>query len=301
MKVSLVIPNWNGAEKLKKNLPKVLEVARAERIEEIIVSDDASKDNSVKILKSEFPEVVVLESKAARNLGFSSNVNRGVKQSKGDLVMLLNTDATLSENFLKPLLPHFENSKVFGVGCNTGGTWATATFKDGFFQHSQAFQTTSGEAKAHITLWASGGSGVFRKSIWEELGGLDPLYNPFYVEDLDLGYRAWKRGYKNIWEPRSLVKHYKEKGVIESNFSEHLIKNITERNMLIFTWKNITSKKLMAEHKKALVKMFLQHPKYSLIIIAALRKLSQILARRKIEERDAKLADEEILYIFALE
>lgn len=299
MKVSIVIPNWNGSEKLRRNLPKVLEAARANNIEEIIISDDASTDDSVKLLKSEFSEAIVIESGKAKNEGFSSNVNRGVKKATGDLIFLLNSDATPGKDFLKSVLPHFETPKVFSVGCNTGGLWAIGEFKDGFFWHNQAQKPSTCEAEAHKTLWVSGGSGFFRKSVWEELGGLDILFDPFYLEDLDLGYRAWKRDYINMWEPKSLVEHYKEKGVIEGNFSKSAIQNTSDRNLLIFIWKNITSRKMVSDHKIALIKMLLKHPKYWLIFSAALLKLPKIMEKRKVESRAAKLTDEEVLSIFA--
>ena len=85
------------------------------------MSDDASTDDSLKIVKSQFKEVVVLESKIERNLGFSSNVDKGVREAKGDLIVLFNTDAAPSKDFLKPILSHFDDPKVFSVGCNTGG------------------------------------------------------------------------------------------------------------------------------------------------------------------------------------
>ncbi|MCL5783778.1 MAG: glycosyltransferase family 2 protein [Patescibacteria group bacterium] len=299
VKISIVIPNWNGAEKLLRNLPQVLEAARFNKVEEVIVSDDASSDESVQIIKSRFPQVKLLESKASRNLGFSSNVDKGVKEVTGDLVVLLNTDAVPAKDFLKSVLLHFEDPKVFSVGCNAGGLWAIGKFENGYFWHNQARKTSTCEAETHKTLWVSGGSGIFRKALWDEMGGLDTLYDPFYLEDLDLGYRAWKRGYTNLWEPKSLVEHYKEPGVIETNYSKTMVSQTAQRNLLIFTWKNITSDKLIVDHKKALMKMVLQHPKYGLIVYEALKRLPQILAKRKVEKRQSKLTDEEIFSIFS--
>ncbi len=291
MKVSIVIPNWNGEEKLKKHLPGVLEIAKANGVHEVIVSDDASTDGSVQLLKSQFPEVVLVERK--KNGGFSSNVNTGVKKASGDLVFLLNTDAGLEKDVFKYALPHFENPNVFSVGCNVGGSFARGEFKNGFFWHSQ------GEgAQTHRTLWASGGSGIFRKSIWEELGGLDELFNPFYEEDVDLGYRATKRGYINIWEPKAKVEHYKEPGVISLNFAKSKVKKTAERNQLIFIWKNITSENLFKEHKKTLVKMLIQHPKYWVTFLAALSKLLEIRKKREVEKKESKLSDEEVFSLF---
>lgn len=296
-KTSIVIPYWNGAEKIKKYLPKVLEFAKKNSIDEIIATDDASTDETVNLLKKDFPEITIVERK--KNEGFSSNVNTGVSKATGDFIFLLNSDAAPEPDVLKYALQHFANPKVFSVGCNVGGLWAVGQFENGFFKHDQAHQTTSGEAKAHKTLWVSGGSGIFRKSIWDELGGLDELFNPFYVEDVDLGYRAWKRGFINIWESKSKVDHYKEKGVIEDNFSRKKINDISERNMLIFIWKNITSKELMNEHIVALQKWLFSHPKYWIVFLSALVKYPEIMKKREIEKRHAKLSDEDIFNIFS--
>lgn len=298
MKVSIVIPYWNGAEKIKKHLPDVLKFAKENNVLEIIASDDCSSDETVKLLKEQFPEVATVERK--KNEGFASNVNSGFEKAKGDYIFLLNSDATPDKDALKFTLPHFNNPKVFSVGCRVGdGLWSTGKFEKGFFWHDQAHQTWSDEAKFHQTLWASGGSGIFRKTVWDELKGLDELFNPFYVEDVDLGYRAVKRGYINVWEPKSRVEHYKEKGVIESNFSKNTINNTAERNMLIFIWKNITSKKLIAEHRKALVKRMMTHPKYWLIFLSALKKYPEIMKKREIEKKEAKITDEEIFSLFS--
>lgn len=292
--VSIIIPNWNGENKLKKHLPSVIKAAKHSNTVEVIVVDDASSDGSVRVVKSEFPDVKLITKE--KNSGFSSTVNLGVQKSEGDLVVLLNSDASPKEDFLDSLIPHFSDPLVFSVGCDTGGSFALASFKDGFFWHSQA---SSKPKTAHKTLWVSGGSGIFRKSIWEELGGLDTVYDPFYEEDLDIGYRAYKRGYTNLWEPKSIVEHYQEEGVISKNFSKSHINSIAQRNQLIFIWKNITSQELISEHKKALLKMLLTHPKYWPIFASAFVKLPDIMKKRKEEQEKSKLTDEEVLALFA--
>lgn len=295
MKISIIIPNWNGAEKLRKHMPDVLAAAKFSEIDEVIVSDDASTDNSVEILENEFPEVRVVV--RGKNGGFASNVNFGVKHATGDLIVLLNTDASPHKDFLKFVLPHFKESQVFSVGCNVGGVWAVAKFEKGFFWHNQANISPADAKDPHLTLWASGGSSILRKSIWDELQGFDSLFDPFYEEDLDLGYRATKRGYINIWEPRSKVTHYQEKGVIAKNFSSNKILRVAERNQLIFIWKNITSDKMIKAHILSLAKMLLIHPKYWLIFLSALVKLPRILKKRE-KEKYTKLTDEQVLAKF---
>ncbi len=291
--VSIVIPSWNTLEKIKRNLPEVVKVRG---IDEIIVSDDASEDNSVEYIKENFPKLKLVTRE--RNGGFSSNVNTGFNHSSGDLVFLLNTDAIPEPNCVEKILHHFDEEKVFSVGFNTGGSWAWAKFSDGFFWHNQSKVIPK---NSHQTLWTSGGSGVFRKSIWDKLGGFDELYNPFYEEDVDIGYRATKRGYINIWDPDAKVEHYKQTGVISERFSKQVVSKVAQRNQLIFIWKNITSKKLINQHQKVLPKMLAKHPKYAGIFFKALLFLPQVLKKRKIEIREQVISDEEILGKFDLE
>ena len=240
MDISIVIPNYNGAKLLEKNLPKVLEAVSSYKKGkvEIIIVDDASTDNSLDLAKDK--NVVILKNE--KNLGFSSTVNKGVREATGDIVVLLNTDVYPQENFLEPLLKHFEDDSsassgepnVFAVGCLDKSVEGEkivergrglGEWKRGFLIHRR------GEVDKTNTLWVSGGSGAFRKSIWDKLGGLNELYNPFYWEDIDLSYRALKSGYKIFFESKSIVFHEHEKGSI---------KEIAYRNQFIFVRENAT-------------------------------------------------------------
>lgn len=246
MNLSVVIPNYNGQDLLKKNLPKVIEAAGDA---EIIVVDDSSLDNSLSILDKFGSKLKVIRNE--KNSGFSSTVNRGVKAAKGDIIILLNTDVIPEKGFLEPLLKHFQDEKIFAVGCmdksiEDGKTIlrgrGVGSWKKGFFVHSR------GEVNRTNTLWVNGGSGAFRKSIWNKLGGFNSLYNPFYWEDIDLSYRALKSGYKILFEPRSIVIHEHEKGIIKKKFSSGQVKNIAYRNQFIFIWKNATDLDLQFLH-----------------------------------------------------
>ncbi len=292
--ISIVIPNWNGDGKLQVHLPNVLKAAGVGKVQEVIIVDDASSDKSVDIIKAQFPEIMLIEKKV--NSGFSSTVNLGVSKAKGDLIVLLNNDASPEVDFLESLMPHFKDNRVFSVGCNVGGLWATAKFENGFFWHNQATENPN-KSTSHETLWVSGGSGIFRKAMWDQLEGLDTLYNPFYEEDVDLGYRALKRGYLNIWESRSRVMHSqkKELGVIATNFSKSKIASVAQRNQLIFIWKNITSSEFISTHKKVLAKILITDPKYWQVFLSAAIKLPEITKKRAIEIKQSKLSDEQVL------
>jgi GT2 family glycosyltransferase len=293
-KVSVIIPNYNGEKLLEKNLPAVLKAKeyKANNILEIIVVDDASPDGSVDLLKKKFPEVKVVKHRI--NRGFSSSVNTGARTSTGDLLVLLNTDVIPEKDFLTSVLPLFKNDGVFAVSFSEKGySWAKGKFENGFVEHDLGTKTK----KVHDTFWVSGGSGVFRRDYWMSLGGMDEkLLSPFYWEDLDLGYRALKRGYKLLWAPEARVLHKHEStiGLLPKKY----VDRIRERNQLIFIWKNITSPILIRKHIVGLLKRVIRHPGYIRIVIMALSKIRQILRARKKEKRACKVSDEAIFARF---
>lgn len=253
MNVSFVIPNFNGESILPKNLPKILAVAKKNNVQVVII-DDFSHDTSVSYLENEIrrrkDENIVLI-KNDKNLGFASSVNRGVKIATGDIVVLLNTDVVPHENFLQPLIRHFYKENVFAVGCMDEsiekdhvvlrgrglGKW-----QRGFFVHRR------GEVNHSSTMWVSGGSGAFRRSLWEKFGGFNTLYNPYYWEDIDLSYRAQKAGYVVLFEKESKVIHEHEKGSIKGSYSLFDIKITAYRNQCFFVWLNASDKSIIVSH-----------------------------------------------------
>ena len=294
--VSIVIPNYQGYRLLEENLPKVILASQnpINKITEIIVVEDASTDESLVLLKRQFPEIKLIIHK--KNTGFVTSVNDGVKTAVGEFICLLNTDVIPSPEFLETVLPHFENEKVFGVSLNeegVGWTWTKGVFKDGYISYERGTK----DNRAHETFWASGGSGVFRKNIWTLLGGMDErLFSPFYWEDLDICYRAVKRGYRVFWEPRSKVMHKHESTI--SQLSPGYVARIKERNHLLFNWKNLTSPNLFRKHLAGIMARTLKHPGYIRIVLMALGKLGVVLAMRVRERKEGKVSDEAILARF---
>ena len=296
--VSIVIPNWNGKHLLEKHLRSVLSVLDRG---EVLVVDDGSTDDSVAFLKKNFPEVRVVTKD--KHEGFASTVNVGVAMAKADIVVLLNTDVEPEKGFLEPLLSHFVDPSVFAVACmdkskegdhvilrGRGLTW----WEKGFFVHKR------GEVDSSDTAWVSGGSSVFRKSIWEALGGMDPLFNPFYWEDIDLSYRARKAGYKVFFESKSIVWHFHEEGMIYQSFSQKLIKTIAYRNQFIFIWKNISDVRLLFSHvfwtPIRLLQVLLHGDIWMLIgYWMALARLPRILASRMKSSAHWKKSDRDLL------
>lgn len=298
MKASIVIPNFNGKKLLEKNLIKVKERAEGE---EIIVVDNNSQDKSIDYIRNNFPEVKLVEE--TKEQGFTSSINSGVDNASGDIVVLLNTDIVPEKGFLNPLKEHFDDPNVFAVGCLDKSLEkdkiilrgrGLAKFIRGMLIHSR------GEVDKKDTFWVSGGSGAFRKSIWEKLGGMDSLYNPFYYEDIDLSYRAVKSGYKIMFEPRSVVNHYHEEGAIKKKFSESEIKTIAYRNQFLFVWKNITDPKMLLEHifwfpyhlGKAIIKLDTPMLKG---FFCALLKIPAVCKRRTENKLTYVLSDKEVI------
>lgn len=254
MNVSIIIPNYNGEELLRKNLPKVFEAAnyyaqKSNSEVEVIIVDDASVDESINFIKLSKLPVKLIENE--KNLGFSSTVNIGVKNAEGEIVVLLNTDVVPEKDFLIPLMQHFKDPRVFAVGCMDKSIEGSKTilrgrgigeWERGFLVHRR------GDINKTTTLWVSGGSGAFKKSVWEKLGGFNELYNPFYWEDIDLSYRALKSGYKILFEPKSIVIHQHQEGAIITKYSQFDIKVIAYRNQIIFAWENATNYDLQLFH-----------------------------------------------------
>ena len=305
-KISVVIPNYNGQDLLNKNLPKVIKTCPNC---EIIVVDDASTDDSVDFLQKNFKRIKLIQ--LAKNKGFAHAVNEGVRKANGDLVLLLNSDVSPRANFLPPALSHFKNEsdgwRIFAVGLadhshengkvivrGRGG----AIFDRGFVKH---FALTSGSGE---TLWVSGGSGIFDKRKFLELGGFDTAFEPFYWEDIDLSFRAWQRGYRCLFEPRSKVDHYHDEGIIKKSKSEFFIKTVSYKNQFLFVWKNISDPILILEHllwfpyhfTKALLTLDLA---FFSGFIWAILKLPQLIFDYQLPTTHYQLLDQEVLSKFA--
>jgi len=270
MDVSVVVTCWNGRKLLEKNLPKVLEAFKNPKnhISEVIVVDDYSTDNSVEFLKNNYPQIKLIRQE--KNYGYSVTCNTGVEKAKSGLVVILNLDVVPAINFLENVLPHFKDEKVFAVSFNEG------KFGPGKLVWKSGFLEIEGNDKiphkTYSTDWPNGGSSIFRKAYWEKLGGMDLLFLPFYFEDIDLGIRARKAGYKCLWEPKAKVEHEHEATINSDSFKQKYIDSIKERNHLLLTWKNIDNPLRFFSHLFNLKLRCLLHPGYFRILLLALRR-----------------------------
>jgi GT2 family glycosyltransferase len=269
MKISVVITNWNGKSILEKHLQHI--ITTSPEACEFIFTDDASTDESVnyvKTLQKKYSNLKIIAHKT--NQGFAQNSNNAVKKAIGDLVVLLNSDIHPKLGYISATLKHFKDPKVFGVSFAEVGheNYGKVYWKDGYIQIMPGKSD-----KTHIAAYISGGSSIVRRDLFLKLGGFDTIYKPFYFEDLDLGLRSWRSGYKMLFEPKAIVEHQHEQTI--SKFPKNFLIYVKERNHLISVLRNITDKNLLFQNKMARIGRVLTGPNYIKIILAANRQLKR--------------------------
>src|SRR5579859_3167067 len=250
---SVVIPNWNGKDLLEKYLPSVVTALAGNPENEIVVVDNGSEDGSAEFVRANFP-AVNLQS-LPTNLGFGGGSNAGFRAAKNDIVVLLNSDMRVAPDFLAPLLEGFDDPDVFAVSCQiffsdpnkireetglTQGWW-----QDGGLKVRHRIDPEIDDL--FPCFYGGGGSCAFDRRKFLELGGFDSLLAPFYLEDTDLGYQAWKCGWKVLYQPRSIVYH-EHRGTIGKKFGEAQIQAVLKKNYLLFAWKNIHDTPRLLSH-----------------------------------------------------
>jgi len=314
--VSLVVLNWNGAALLRECLPSL--IAAADHLStpvQILVADNGSRDGSLEVLRREFPRVEALE--IGRNLGFPGGCNRGVAAARHEHVILLNNDVRVEPDFIAPLVAHLADPAVFCVTprmMHWDGEQVFCSAIAGELQHGQLIQRWHVHEGADLihetspTLYASGAAMAFRASTFRRLGGFDELYAPFYWEDTDLGYRAWKRGLRSVYEPTSVVAHKVSASMGEARVPQH---HLMRRNRHLFHWRHLTDPGLLQQHVKHLpaelrrgaqerVSWYGVSPirawAFELkALAAALGRVPQVRARRRADQPALRCTDAEVL------
>jgi len=253
---SLIVLNWDGKHLLEEFLPSVVEAVRRDGGgHEILVVDNGSRDDSVAFLKARYPRIKVVA--LDRNRRFTGGNNAGVRAAAGEVVVLLNNDMEVDPHFLRPLLDGFRDEDVFAVSCQvffqdktrrreeTGNT--RSRWRQGFPEPYHAEVPPEPAGTRLPVFWAGGGSSAFDRRKFLALGGLDTLYDPFYLEDVDLSYQAWKRGWKSLLAPGSLVVH-KHRGTNRGKFGDNFVDNTIRKNQYLFVWKSITDAGWILQH-----------------------------------------------------
>lgn len=300
--ITLIITNWNGSKLLRECLPTVLEAVRFDHhhFYEIMVIDDCSTDNSLEILAKEFPEIRV--EKTPQNLGFQEANNYAVKLARSKIVMPMNNDIKLEPKALYYLAKHFDNKDTFAV---SGKIFAfdQTTFlygnRGGYFQKGHFHLYEKPPEDGSQTLFACGGAFMVNRQKYLDLGGFDSMYHPLYYEEIDLSYRALKRGWKVHYEPQSIAYHKVQATITRQEKRRH-ISLISARNNYLFVWKNIldrsmTLKFLFYIPLFLLRDLFQLKSRFWIAFYMALKRLPRALKGRTIEQSDVLYSDREIL------
>ncbi len=233
--ISVVIPSRNGRDLLDRCLPRIYDAG------EIIVVDNGSDDGTADALHADFPSVIVEHS--AEPLSFARAVNRGIRRARFSHVCVLNNDMLAEPGFLDKLREAFD--KVPGLFA------ATAQI---FFPEDRRREETGktvipsnrgltdfpircdepldGEDLSYA-LYGSGGCTMFDAGKLAELGAFDEVYDPAYVEDLDLGVRAWQRGWPSVYCAGARVLHL-HRATTSRYYSEAQLQTFVEHNYIRF-------------------------------------------------------------------
>lgn len=241
--VTVVIPTWNGAALLADNLPPLRQALNAwGGAWEVIVVDDAGQDETAEVVQRCCPEAILLRNE--KNSGFSLTCNAGFAQAVHPVVLCLNNDVRVSDGFLAPLLRHFDDQSVFAVTPdiiveheqrNQGivmGLYGKGNLKGSF---------ASAEKKSAVreNLYAIGACVAYDRDKLMQLGGYAAdLYTPYLFEDVDLSYRAWKRGWRSLYEPGGAVRHLSSATI--NRQGKRKKRTIYFCNRFVFHWANLT-------------------------------------------------------------
>ncbi len=242
MKLSIIIVNYNVEHFLEQCLHSVFKAAANIPLE-VTVVDNSSVDGSVMMLQKKFPQVKLIVNE--KNVGFSAANNQGIKEAKGEYVLLLNPDTVVQEDTFEKSIKFMDERKeagALGVMMLDGKGNFLPESKRGLPTPSVAFYKVFGFAalfpgsktfgkyhlgyldknKTHEVDVLAGAFMLIRKSVLDKTGLLDETFF-MYGEDIDLSYRITLAGYKNYYFPETRIIHYKGESTKKSSVNYVLV------------------------------------------------------------------------------
>jgi GT2 family glycosyltransferase len=243
--ISVVIPSRNGKHLLEAQLDGIVQELRPFD-SEIIVVDNGSDDGTAAWLKSVHVEV------SPEPLSFARAVNRGIRRARFSHVCLLNNDMILEPGFFEALVQAFV--RVPDLFCATAqiffppGVRREETGKAVYAQSNpEAFPIRCDEPLPNEdltwVLYGSGGCSLYDAAKLRALGGIDEVYEPAYVEDLDIGYRAWQRGWPTVYVAGAKLEH-RHRATSSRYFTAQELEEILEVNYLKFVARDVADRRL---------------------------------------------------------
>lgn len=219
IEVALVILNYNGLNYLQKFIPGILEHLPPQA--KLIVADNKSSDDSLKWLRTNHPQIELIELK--ENHGFAKGYNLALAQLDHPYYLLLNSDVEVKEDFISPLLALLKSDDqiaavqpkilsqaqpdFFEYAGASGGMkdYLAYTFCRGrIFDHCE--KDTGQYEDSKEIFWASGAAFLIKSNLFRSFGGFDPDYFA-HMEEIDLCWRLKNGGFKIMVEPSSKVYH----------------------------------------------------------------------------------------------
>jgi GT2 family glycosyltransferase len=246
--ISVVIPSRNGRDLLARLLPEVIRQIN-ESGGEVIVVDNGSDDGTPDFLRSSYPGVVLVGSPSP--LSFARAVNAGIWKSRYSHVCLLNNDMVVAEHFFDALAAAFGD--VPDLFCATAQIFlpegvrreetGKAVMPFPIDRKADDFPVRCdiplpGEDRSYV-LYGSGGCSLFDAGKLRGLSGMDEVYEPAYVEDLDLGFRAWQQGWPSVFVAGAQVTHM-HRTTTSRYYSPEFLDRILELNYLRFLARTVT-------------------------------------------------------------
>ena len=191
MKIAIVILNWNGKELLKQFLPSLVKHSSMGNCD-IYVADNASTDDSVDFINSNFPTIKIIQN--STNEGYAKGYNNALQQVEADVYALVNSDVQVTENWLVPIMSEFEknsktsiiqpkikdfNNREFFEYAGAGGGFID---KYGFpYCRGRIFDTIEKDTQQYDDIqsifWASGACFFIRKEVFNDLKGFDESFS----------------------------------------------------------------------------------------------------------------------------
>jgi GT2 family glycosyltransferase len=302
-KVSFIIPSYNGYDLLKVFLPSLCDIVSREKIEaEIIVVDDASTDGSVAELKKLALPVKIIR-RSSRG-GFAKACNKGAKSASSSFLFFLNNDMTFEaqKEFLSPIIEHFDDNDVFAVAPSSltdlygklfDETPTMGKWEKGLLNIIQPGFARSNEREL---FHASGGCMCVRKDRFFTLGAFDELFSPFYFEDVDLCWRARKRGWKILYEP-SVRLYHKGHETINRLYSPLESSVVYWKNYFLFIWKNINDPQLCKEHSDHLIDNIYEKSREGQAVLLGCKLAMRMFHSQGCKKTAEKISDGELLLL----
>jgi GT2 family glycosyltransferase len=245
LRASLVVLNWQGQGVVGLCVDSL--VAAAGENDEVIVVDNASSDGSLEELRARSDIKLV----SLPENTFIFGLNRGLEIAQGRFVAFLNNDIVVEPDFVDRCIDRFaDGDDVFAVcprileitgedqGSRTSGEWHRGLIFYRPLPHSDI---------PTDCFFAVGGQSFFRKEMLDEIGSIDPLLWPMYHEDIELSYRAWKRGWRVRYAPDA-VAHHRGGHSSKRAFSDSQLRSFVRQNEFLTVWKNVTDAPLIAQH-----------------------------------------------------